>query len=363
MAPVFDSRYRRCGYWLAFPANVRPLVWAGLAARFSSYPPRLLLLAIDGPITYYDELPLDCGGPQQVLVVPAAAASTCGPIPPGVLLGLQGTMAELRQALRPAAWFIATDPDGVPGHGHWLADGLANWDDAAPLITAGWEAFLFTGNRAMKNSDAGAERPILTQLLGLIARDADTDELEELLKHQPRLTFDLLKLVNSPAMSLRTPATSVRQAITILGRRQLRRWLQLLLFTRPEADQRVDILLWHSAWRGCFMERVARRLNWDKDAVESAFMVGVFSLLDVLMDEPLATLLQPLGLPETLKRALLEHSGPLGELLDLACALERRDVAIVARATPSFALDAGSALTTQFDCLAWVEKLSTPAAG
>ena len=76
----------------------------------------------------------------------------------------------------------------------------------------------------------------LLRLLALLSRDADTSAVEKALKQEPALTLNLLRLTNSAGGGMITRITSLSHAIAILGRRQLTRWLQLLLYSaKPEA--------------------------------------------------------------------------------------------------------------------------------
>jgi len=163
--------------------------------------------------------------------------------------------------------------------------------------------------------DDGTSRRRLLALLGLLGRDADTWELEALLKQDPALCFHLLKLVNSAAFALSKPITSFNQAISVLGRRQMQRWLQLLLYARADPDALPNLLLPMAARRGAQLEMLCRNAGGDRDAQDIAFMTGVFSLLDRLFAMPIAEVVRSLPLPDDVCEALLRRAGRLGRLL------------------------------------------------
>ena len=166
--------------------------------------------------------------------------------------------------------------------------------------------------------DDGTSRTRLLALLGLLARDAESRELEGLLKQDPALSFHLLKLVNSAAFAQTTPISNFSQAISVLGRRQLQRWLQLLLYARPGLDGAANPLLPLAALRAAQMETLCRLQGGIRAQQDSAFMTGVFSLLDVLLVTPMHKLVGSLSLAPEVADALLERRGPLGALLALA---------------------------------------------
>ena len=163
--------------------------------------------------------------------------------------------------------------------------------------------------------DDGTSRRRLLALLGLLARDADTWELEGLLRQDPALCFHLLKLVNSAAFALAEPIHNFNQAIAILGRRQMQRWLQLLLYARPDPDSLPNLLLPMAAQRGAQLEMLCKDAGGDRDAQDVAFMTGVFSLLDRLFAMPMAEVVRTLSLPDEVCEALLRRAGRLGRLL------------------------------------------------
>ncbi len=164
--------------------------------------------------------------------------------------------------------------------------------------------------------DGTSRRRILT-LLGLLSRDADSREIEQQLKQDPALSYHLLKLVNSAAFAVSTHITSFNQAISLLGRRQLQRWLQLLLYARQQADGLPNLLLPLAARRGAQLEALCKAAGEGRDECDLAFMTGVFSLLDRLLHMPMADIVAELHLPRHVADALLERSGALGAWLRL----------------------------------------------
>lgn len=216
----------------------------------------------------------------------------------------------------------------MPGPGHWQAlpgPHLARQVRSAPHLeqckAAGfdWFAGRYLFDAAKKNAacdDVGARQRLLA-LLGLLARDADSRELEVLLKQDPVLSYHLLKLVNSAAFAPSVQVHSFGQAINLLGRRQLQRWLQLLLYARQAEGGAANSLLPLAALRGAQMEALCKLNGGDRDRQDSAFVAGVFSLLDLLLGMPMADIVGALSLEPAIGAALLERSGPLGPLLTL----------------------------------------------
>ena len=174
-----------------------------------------------------------------------------------------------------------------------------------------------------------ASRALALQLVQLVSAEADTREIEAVLRRDPALSYHLLRLVNSLGMGMNRQITSFSQAILILGRAQLRRWLNLMLFSARSGDERSAMLLARVAARARLMELLAKTTGLDKSDQESAFMAGMFSLLDRLLGLPMKEVLRPLKISDSLQSALLQHEGEVGALLALVEAAERPDLPAV----------------------------------
>jgi EAL and modified HD-GYP domain-containing signal transduction protein len=159
----------------------------------------------------------------------------------------------------------------------------------------------------------------LTRLLALVLRDADVRQLENAMKVQPNITYNLLRIVNSVAYGLRVKIGSVRQAILLLGRAQLRRWLLLMMYAAERSDTNAQsALLQLAATRGRLMEILATKDKpKDEEYQERAFMCGILSLLDVVLELPMSSAVEQLTLDDSVKESLLARTGRLGELLKL----------------------------------------------
>lgn len=167
----------------------------------------------------------------------------------------------------------------------------------------------------------------LMKLMGLLLSDAATAELEAALKPEPGLTVNLLRMTNSVGAGCTERITSLGHAITVLGRRQLQRWLQLLVFASGGQNGTSNPLLLMAATRGRLMELLAAELRpGDVALADQAFMAGIMSLMPALVGLPITEIVAPLGLMANVRDALCAGTGSLGALLRIAESSEDGDM-------------------------------------
>ena len=199
-----------------------------------------------------------------------------------------------------------------------------------------------------------ASRSLALQLVQLVGADADTHEIEALLRQDVALSYHLLRLVNSLGVGGGRKVNSFAQAILILGRQQLRRWLNLMLFAARKGDVRSAMLLSRVALRGRAVELLAKAGGFDKNMQEQAFMTGMFSLLGVLFGMPLSDALAPLAISNSVRDALIDRSGALGALLALVESAERGDFADVAARLGALQLSAADFNDAVLEAAGWM---------
>lgn len=199
----------------------------------------------------------------------------------------------------------------------------------------------------------------LIRLIGLVMSDAETGEIEKGFKENPELSFGLLRLTNSASFGIYRNINSVNHAIMTLGRRQLHRWLQMLLFANDKNASFPNPLLQLAATRGKFMELLAQKIDSNnQDLEDQAYMVGIMSLMDTLLSMPLAEVISPFNVPYDVSDALLFHSGLLGKLLQMIEHLENHDVAAASKLLEEMAvLDISEVNTAQIEALAWANSI------
>jgi EAL and modified HD-GYP domain-containing signal transduction protein len=190
-----------------------------------------------------------------------------------------------------------------------------------------FQGYYFAKPVIIAGKKLGHSQLALLRLLGLVMGDAETTAMEGVFKHEPGLAMNLMRLTNSVATGVRTQVTSLRHAITVLGRRQLQRWLQLLLYTNPSGSPHiVSPLLQLAATRGRFLELLAGKLRPGvREFEDHAFMTGIMSLMPTLMGVALEEILKSIQLASNVHEAIESKSGQLGIMLQLAEALEMSD--------------------------------------
>lgn len=194
-------------------------------------------------------------------------------------------------------------------------------------------------------------------LLNLLRQDADICSLERILKSDLALSYKLLRYVNSAAAGLNTTITSFAHAVTVMGYKKLYRWLTLLLVTASEDAHVPPALQKTVITRGRVMELVGLQRGLSHEFCDNLFIVGMFSLLDVLFDMPMNTVLEHLHLPDNIKQALQGSASEYTHYLQLAQSCESPTLAAAPELCRLLKIDSEQFNQAHTSALAWVEGL------
>ena len=161
----------------------------------------------------------------------------------------------------------------------------------------------------------------LYQLIVEITKDEpDIGELEEIITRDASLTYALLKMANSAYFAVHHETTSVRQALVRVGISQLKQWVYLLSFEDKENSS--EELLKTSFMRANFASALVKKLKKFSINSSDAYLMGMFSTLEYMIDAPIADILYEIPIIDAIKDALISREGEAGRLFELILCYE-----------------------------------------
>lgn len=179
---------------------------------------------------------------------------------------------------------------------------------------------------------------VLQLLAKLQDPESSAGDLERLVSQDVGLSYKLLRYINSAFFAFPKKIESIRQAVVYLGLQAIKSWVTLLVVAGMD-DKPAELVI-QAMQRAKMCELLAKTAK--QQPAETYFTVGLFSLLEALMDTPLVDILDKLPFTEDVRRALLKHEGPYGEALQCVLAYEKGDFnrARFGRLAPSQMTDA-----------------------
>lgn len=218
-----------------------------------------------------------------------------------------------------------------------------------------FQGFYFAHPETLTARVISPGQALVLELLNKVRANADIAELEKGFKRDVALSFKLLRYINSVGFGLSCEIQSIRHALAILGYQQLYRWLTLLVVTANEGST-PPALMKTAVTRGRLTELLGMELL-DKHERDNLFIVGIFSLLDAMLEMPMEQILEKLHLPEPIADALLHREGVYGPFLQLAEACEGDNIPRIRALAESLTLDPERVNAAHLQALAWVEEL------
>ncbi|MCS0591899.1 EAL and HDOD domain-containing protein [Massilia norwichensis] len=235
---------------------------------------------------------------------------------------------DLRNTAQPALAALVARLHGM--HKTVVADKVETRDEYQACLALGidyFQGYYFARPSVLGGRKLSPSQAAVLELMKLVTSDVDNADIERAVKRDVTVAMNLLRLVNTPAVGARQRIDSVSQALLVLGRRQLQRWLQIMLYAEPGTrGHNQTPLLMLATTRGRLMELLAQRLRpGQRYLSEIAFTVGIMSLMDVLFGIPMADIVEQIPVGDDIVNALLRRTGFFGELLKLAECIEAPD--------------------------------------
>jgi EAL and modified HD-GYP domain-containing signal transduction protein len=189
----------------------------------------------------------------------------------------------------------------------------------------------------------------------LNSKDLSIERIEDLVKKDIALSFNLLKLINSANFSFKSEIKSLRQALSLLGENEMKRWLYLFTLKTASHDK-PDIIIKNSLIRAKFSELLASSLG-KKDICFDAYLTGLLSMTNVLLEAPLNEILKELSVPHEVKEALIGTSeNNINVILKLVTSYEAGEWEKVKEYSKRLQLDENILPKIYLQSIDWIER-------
>jgi c-di-GMP-related signal transduction protein len=184
----------------------------------------------------------------------------------------------------------------------------------------------------------------------------ELEAVEEIIKRDVSLTYKLMRFINSASFGFRVTVRSVRHALNLLGKREIRKWLTIIVMSGI-GQQKPPELVNTAVIRGRLCELIAAEFKLRQKPAE-AFLTGIFSMLDAFMDRPLEEILEELPLEDHVKAALLGKVDPCGNALDVVKAIEKGQWEDISRYSTQLKLQEEKLARLYIEAVEWTKFLS-----
>ncbi|MBK5242962.1 EAL and HDOD domain-containing protein [Clostridium sp.] len=188
----------------------------------------------------------------------------------------------------------------------FLAEKVETMEDFNEAVEYGYSYFqgyyfskplIIVGKRISEN------KAIYLELLKEINSDScNIDSIERLIKRDVSLSFKFFKRINSANYGFRSEIKSINQALALIGEKEVKKWLYLVTF-QTLGEDKPEIIVITSLARARFLELISSKIGLEINSF-NAYLIGMLSMVDILLDRPLNQILQELLLPTQVKDTL-----------------------------------------------------------
>jgi EAL and modified HD-GYP domain-containing signal transduction protein len=239
-----------------------------------------------------------------------------------------------------------------------LAEKVESYDEFMLYKANGFELFqgyFFSKPEVIKSVSLSSSQTILSTLLNEITKpDVNVKEITRIFEIDVAVSFKLLRYTQSPLFQRRKKIENIKQAVVMLGHKELERFI-MLLFAATFGEGKPHELIKMSMHRAKFCEQIADKADF-KSQVSTAFLVGMLSLVDAMLDADLVELIGKMPLSDDIKEALLRHQGWLAEFVDLCHALENGDWSKTEIASVKFNVDMEEMMSIYDESRTWAQE-------
>ncbi|WP_371372562.1 EAL and HDOD domain-containing protein [Sporomusa aerivorans] len=189
----------------------------------------------------------------------------------------------------------------------FLAEKVETQEEFKEALQMGYsyfQGYFFSKPVVMSGRNLSGYQANYFHILREISRpELEFGQIEDIIRKDVSLSYKLLKFINSPLFGFANKISSLRQALTLLGQKELKKWVSLLALKGVSSNKPGELTL-QSLIRARFAENLAAN-KMPKSRMSNAFLMGMFSYIDVLLDRPLSEILDEIPLDDEVKNTLL----------------------------------------------------------
>ncbi len=242
----------------------------------------------------------------------------------------------------------------------FLAEKVETTEEYIEALDLGYsyfQGYYFSKPVTMSTKQIPSNKYITLKIFNLLNKeDMDIDELEDLVLKDVGLSYKVLKLINSSAYAMISKVTSVKYAITLLGRKEIAKWLYVVLLNELNESNSNEIVK-VALQRANFCENICKLSKYKRKAY-STYVTGLFSVMDAILNCPMEAVINDIYLPDEVKDALLGNKNVLNEILDLAINYEKGEWDRVVACSEKLQIDVNEISEIYLGSLEWSQNMS-----
>jgi c-di-GMP-related signal transduction protein len=246
-----------------------------------------------------------------------------------------------------------------------LAEKVETVDQFRLALESGYtylQGYFFSKPVVRTDSTIPGSRLVNLRILNEISKpNVDFTDIEEIVRQDVSLSYKLLRFINSAYFALTQPVTSIGGALALLGMREIKKWVALSALSRLAEDKPEELIV-NSLVRARLCECIATELGLRSRGPE-LFLLGMFSLVDAILEKPMSEILGQLPLTEETKSALLGADHMFRDVLDTVIAYERGDWDLFSELAPAIRLREEAMPVLYQESLTWVSRALQMEAG
>lgn len=217
-----------------------------------------------------------------------------------------------------------------------------------------FQGYFFSRPEMMHTRALSPSQMALAELLYETSKaDMDLAKITEVFKRDLTLSYKLLRYSNSAIFKRRTEIETIKHALVVLGQAELKKFLSLLFTAQISSDKPAELMRL-AMTRANFAEGLASLGN--DVTLEKAFLTGMMSLMDAILDEPIESVMEKLPLANDIKEALIHKTGILADYLTLIQCYEVADWQKANETVTKLALDASKIPDAYHQAVQWANE-------